>query len=132
MSINFIFPKNREQFEYIEGVQHLRKELQKEDDISVLWSNKFRSELRDHRRYIYAKCRYCTACLRYKYVPDEERYQLKVFNNQHTHSYSENLTKELQRFVNDLPISIELATVRKIAMSRFKISASKFYHNYAK
>jgi hypothetical protein len=38
----------------------------------------------------------------------------------------------LAKFIQDLPLGVELATARNIAMKQLNISASKFYHAYNK
>jgi hypothetical protein len=68
--------------------------------------------------------------MRYKFIEGEQHYRLTHFNNVHVHQTAEDVNADLKKFIQDLPLSIELATARKIAMNKFKITSSKFYHTY--
>jgi hypothetical protein len=70
--------------------------------------------------------------MRYIWKEEEETYRLVHFNNQHHHLPESSLNNELSNFIENLPLSMELATARKIATNKFKISSSKFYHAYKK
>ena len=54
-------------------------------------------------KYIYARCKFCAASLRYAKAEEEEEeeqqqqqqqsYRLKFFNNYHNHDYEENVDR---------------------------------------
>lgn len=95
MSIPFIFPVSREHYEVTENVEAIKTELLRESEGSSVRINFFKLERRNKGQYIYAKCKYCQASMRFKWNEKESRYHLKTFHNQHIHLYATNINKEL-------------------------------------
>ncbi|MBP9839128.1 MAG: hypothetical protein KBC84_10505 [Proteobacteria bacterium] len=104
--------------------------LRKEKAEKKHYKNDYRVDIANGGAYIYMRCRHCKSRMSFKWCGEEELYRLNAFNNIHNHKYEFGMEQQYLDWIEKLPLNMELATAKDIALKNFHVSASKFYHTY--
>jgi hypothetical protein len=81
--------------------------------------------------YLYGKCRFCQAYIRFK-KDDGEQYSLFKYENEHNHQKSTTESRMIEKMIEDFPENFSIKAIKLLVQSRYTISNSKFYHTYNK
>jgi hypothetical protein len=108
----------------------LRELLRKEKDEKKHYKNDYRVDVANEGAYIYMRCRHCKSKMSFKWCGEEELYKLNNFSNIHSHKYEYEQEQLYLDWIEKLPLNMELATAKEIAVNNFNVSPSKFYHTF--
>lgn len=76
------------------------------------------------KQYLYAKCSYkgCRAQLRFKRKNSDNGYLICLDQRSHEHSkHKSSLHQNIEAFIQDLPLTIEISAAKQLTMDRFQI-----------
>lgn len=127
--MEFTYPGSLSELREIEGVSQLKGILKQQQQVYEV--PKLRLKIIKNERYIYVRCRECSAHLRYKYNIRNHLYNLTKSFNQHRHPVKTNWRKNrIRSFIENIPSSMDLSSARKITTRELNISSSMFYYHY--